>query len=400
MKLPEGKALFYWQPTSVEAGNVTNTVKAAVEMGLSMVSMKVGSGAYNYPFNNYDLLPLRNTLGEEGIRVFGWHYVYGTNTPLDEARIAEQRIDYLDLDGYEIDAESHYKNFPDSKASDLVDRIKEHCERADIPLGLTTYRYPDSHPEFPWRGFLQDVDYYVPQVYWQPSPSGPVLELDKTISQWNRKLLGYGYPRKPFFPAGRVYIGDGYPLPGPSASEITAFMARAKELGMPGITFWSFDNLYTHAGGAVRKDTIEAFEWKVAAPPDDYQEQINAINLKIADHETRLVALENEAPAPEPEPEPEPGSVIALLNDNAPAFSYAACNDKGRPIMDINVYQETNDPKLKWVLNDRLWVRPTPTIANGGAAWHEITAVVTDSGAEPVNKHGYPALYVRADKIN
>ena len=98
MILPEGKWLFGWKPAYVAGGSVSTTVQEAAYMGLSCVSWKVGSGVYKYPFNNYDLRPLRAAFKDAGILFFGWHYVYGANSPADEARIAEIQIESLDLD--------------------------------------------------------------------------------------------------------------------------------------------------------------------------------------------------------------------------------------------------------------------------------------------------------------
>lgn len=259
--VPCGKNLFGWKPSSIAGGVIADIVQAAKDMGLSGVSFKVASGVSPYPYG-YDMRPLRDAFGNAGIAFSGWHYVYGVNAPASEAALAGQRIAELELDSYEIDAEAHYKNYAWTRAAELVARIKEHTTVANIPLGLTTYRYPQVHPEFPWRGFLCDCDYWIPQVYWQPPPSSPIIELDKSISQWTLEAQKWDYVIRPFIPAGRVYIGDGYPPPGPTSAEIVAFLDHAKNvLGLHGATFWSFDNLYTHTGGAERMATIANFNW-------------------------------------------------------------------------------------------------------------------------------------------
>jgi len=276
MNTPQGKCIFLWQPRSVEGGSVVDTVCAALDMGLRMVNLKVGSGVYKYPFQGYDLRPLVLAFNSAGILVYGWHYVYGSNSPKAEANIAEQQVSYLELDGYEIDAESHYKNYPDSQAEELMGRMKAITTRADIPLGLTTYRYPNYHRELPWQGFLKYADYWVPQVYWQPPPSDPIIELNRSVEQWVAMAGKYGYPVKPFVPAGRVYIGDGYPTPGPTANEITRFLSACKS-SHPAATFWSFDNLYTHAGGAARMQAIQDFKWDTVSPPLTDKEKLDKL---------------------------------------------------------------------------------------------------------------------------
>jgi hypothetical protein len=378
MKLPAGKTLYLWRPGSVEKGNVTNTVLAALDMGIAIVSLKVGSGVYKYPFNNYNLRPLRDALGSAGILVYGWHYVYGDNEPASEAEIALQQVSSLDLDGYEIDAESHYKNYPYSQATELSARFHDITQRADIPLMLTTYRYPDVHPEFPWRGFLANVDVFVPQVYWQPPPSSPTLELDKSIGQWAAKCAEYGYPVKPFLPAGRLYIGDGYPTPGPSANEIIEFINRCKALGLRGCHFWSFDNLYTHAYGAARAEAVASVPWEVITPDPDPD-----LRRIVEDHERRIKRLETFhepiPPGPGPEPVPEPVGVPVIIKEDQPAMGISGYNDNGVPTIDVNLYKMyNNNPNLKFFEGDKVYVLPDAVRGQGNTRWFRLTETVPE----------------------
>jgi hypothetical protein len=143
-------------------------------------------------------------------------------------------------------------------------------------------------------------------------------------------------------------------------------------------------------------------DWKQRM--EDAEERIMLLEENVAAMQEELIILDAritalEAAAPEPDPLPDDGTIVALVCEDAPAFSYKAKNAKGKPIMAINVYQESGDITLKWGAGDRLWVKTEATVADGGSKWHEITAIVTPDGAEPVFTYGYPALYIRADKI-
>jgi hypothetical protein len=129
-----------------------------------------------------------------------------------------------------------------------------------VPVALSAYRFPNYHPEFPWYEFASGCNYHMPQVYWQPPSkvNGPVVELEQSIQQLNRiKVL-------PIVPIGRAYIGDGHAKP--TADEISQFAKRAKELGVPGMSFWALDFLYTHEGGSSWADAI-AQAWGGADAP-------------------------------------------------------------------------------------------------------------------------------------
>ena len=52
--------------------------------------------------------PVVSALRSNGIKVWGWHYIYGDN-PIGEANVGIARIRQYNLDGYVIDVEKEYK---------------------------------------------------------------------------------------------------------------------------------------------------------------------------------------------------------------------------------------------------------------------------------------------------
>lgn len=251
--IPAGKNMFIWRCENVAGGDANAAVDAALAMGLGGVSFKVSGGPYEYSYNAPHLKTWVPAFRNAGMLVGGWGYIW-SNEPGAEAAIAKQMVDKYALDWFTIDAEADSKNKPD-QAKAYMNELRERLPY--FAIGLTSYRYPELHPELPWKEFLADCDFGVPQVYWNKPYAdkyGPIPELRKTIEQW-RKIT-----KIPIIPAGRAYNGDGYTALQPS--ELTDFMGAAVGHDLPGVTFWSFDHTYTQAGGDARRTAIGNFHWE------------------------------------------------------------------------------------------------------------------------------------------
>jgi hypothetical protein len=71
---------------------------------------------------------------------------------------------------------------------------------------------------------------------------------------------------------------------------------------------------------------------------------------------------------------------------NAAVGHDASC----KPIIELNVYQETGDPALKWLTGDSLEAIKKTIVASGGTEWLEL---------HNVPLHGYPVLYVKKSAV-
>lgn len=296
-KLPFNKGLHIWRVHKCADGTVLGIVDAVRGLGLSTVFIKVADGIAKY---NGDLIPLVNALKANGILVFGWHYVYAANNPDWEINVAIDQINTLSLDGYSVDAEKHYKpayGGNSGKASNLMSGIKEHCNRKNIPLGLTTYRFPSYHRDLPWSGFLPYADFWEPQVYWNPRPNAARTELLQSMAEWEQLAADLNLPWKPFYPIMRIYWGDGYPEPGPEAIELLQFMDTCKLHDAPlGNSGWSMDAIYGQSRGTEWFNVIANFSYDNDTPPPpvlDLEERVSALESKVADLEHRVDELEN-----------------------------------------------------------------------------------------------------------
>jgi len=282
--IPQGKFMFLWQLRNVEGGNPIKIADTAVALGLAGVSIKVaqGRGKYNLRWDGKrwidDILrPAVNALHQVGLRVHGWQWVDGDD-PTGEALCILDRIQQMGLDGLEVDAEGTYKGKP--KSARIYMSILKDNVPSGFHIGLTSYRYPTLHPEFPWQAFCQYADYHMPQIYWNPPypPNyGPAPELNRSVMELR------AVKDLPIIPAGRTYIGDGHPDPTPA--EMNEFMQRCKDLELPGFSFWAYDFLYLHANGKARSDAIAAFQWGVISPPPPVpltlEERVRDLEIRV-----------------------------------------------------------------------------------------------------------------------
>jgi len=282
-----GKGYYLWKIPQVARGDPSAIVARALEAGLTHVLIKIADGpswVYNYDYaTKTDLVPpVRDALQSAGIKVWGWHYIWGDD-PVGEARLAVNRVRSLNLDGYVIDAESQFKD-PDKKSA--AERFMRDLKSGltGIPIGFSSYRYPRLHPEVPYDIFLQGCDYALPQVYFELAHN-PEEQLAMSVEQYYALKNA-----RPIVPTGPTYHHNGWR---PSADEVERFMHKAKAMGLEGVNFWSMD-FATQDSMADLWRTVAGFQWSKDPPPADMPE--------------RLVELLNQRDA---------GQVAALYTDRA-----------------------------------------------------------------------------------
>ncbi|MBN1439601.1 MAG: nuclear transport factor 2 family protein [Anaerolineales bacterium] len=259
-----GKGFYIWQIPHCESGNATQIAARAEAAGLSHVLIKIADAgnAFNIDRNGRDLVPpVVAALHARGIQAWGWHYVYGYD-PAAEARVAVQRTLPLNLDGYVIDAEAEFQY------SGRAAVARTFCQQlraglGSMPIALSSYRFPQYHTAFPWSVFLEYCDYNFPQVYWEGSHNG-AEQLQRCVEEF-RKIS----PFRPIIPTGPAYSNGGWR---PAASELTAFMQKALELGLTGANFWSWD-YSTQSSYLDLWNAVANFPWP-PAPAADIAQQL------------------------------------------------------------------------------------------------------------------------------
>ncbi|NIM92318.1 MAG: hypothetical protein GTO18_01200 [Anaerolineales bacterium] len=269
----QGKGFFIWKIPYVEKGDPEQITARAVEAGLSHVLIKIADGTdwvYNYNYDKeIDLVPpLRDAMREAGLQVWGWHYVRG-NDPAGEAQLAVTRMNELRLDGFVVDAEAEYKEPEKDKAAK---RFMQDLRNGlpNTPIALSTFRYPEIHKPFPFNEFLEKCDYAMPQIYFERAHN-PEEQVERSAKQFSELEFA-----RPIISTGPTYKKGGWK---PSPDEINRFMTKARELGQPGVNFWSM--LFCRRDMMDVWQTIADFEWPVEAPQADIVERlIGRLNQK------------------------------------------------------------------------------------------------------------------------
>jgi len=135
-----------------------------------------------------------------------------------------------------------------------------------MPIGLSSFRYPELHPEFPWQEFLSQVDINLPQVYWILSHN-PAAQMVRCYEEFKKSK----YPQVPIFPTGAAFSEQGWRA---SASEVVAFMEQVKALGLLGCNFWRYADAINRYPDL--REAISGFEWKPSAvvEPEPMEEPV------------------------------------------------------------------------------------------------------------------------------
>ncbi|TLN14905.1 nuclear transport factor 2 family protein, partial [bacterium] len=230
----QGKGYFIWKLPKCENANPASIGRLARSANLTHVLIKICDGIYKYNVEKstlYDYIPpVVAELKHQGIQVWGWHYVYGQD-PQGEARVAAQRVKDLELDGYVVDAEVEYKASGRAAAAKAF-MSKVRAELPNIPIALSSYRYPSYHPQFPWKEFLNQCDLNMPQMYWEKAHN-PASQLVRCVKEFQAMT-----PYRPIYPTGAAYGAGAWR---PTATDIVEFLDKVQTLDIPAANFYSWD---------------------------------------------------------------------------------------------------------------------------------------------------------------
>jgi hypothetical protein len=277
----QGKGFFIWKILSCENGNANQIAVLAQEAQLTHVLIKIADTVYSYNVDDgIDRVPsLVHALRSRGIQVYGWHYVKGDN-PVGEANKAVQRVRQLKLDGYVIDAEAEYKEPGKAEAARKFMTLVRNG-LPDIPIALSSYRYPSYHPQLPWREFLEKCDLNMPQVYWMQAHNAGD-QLRRCVREFQAMA-----PFRPIVPTGAAFKEYGWkPAPG----EVKDFLQTAQSLNLTSANFYSWDSSRATVQGLPEIwETIRDYSWGTPTTPVDITNLlINALNTRNPDKVVNL----------------------------------------------------------------------------------------------------------------
>ena len=267
----QGKGWFIWQVARCEGGAPEAIAQQAVSAGLTHVLIKIAERTYDFGFDKQgrDLVPpIAEALRARGVQVWGWHYIYG-DKPAEEARLAVKRCAELRVDGYVIDAEAEFKQPGKAAARLFMQTLR--AELPQLPVALSSYRYPSLHPQLPWAEFLEKCDLVMPQVYWEQAHN-PEQQLARSAKEFaNPDLVTW---IRPFVPTGSAYgVGTWKASP----EELKRFLAQALSLNLPAVNFYSWD--FARAPGQTALwEAVAGFHWPGAEPQDLVTRYFRALN--------------------------------------------------------------------------------------------------------------------------
>ena len=278
MKSLQGKGFFIWKIPYCEKGDPLAIASRAQEAQLTHVLIKVAETVHAYNiYEGVDLVPaVVRQLHDRGIQALGWHYIRG-NYPLAEANRAIERVQALGLDGYVIDAEGSFKERGKAAAaSKFMDRLRDGLP--EMPIALSSYRYPSYHPQLPWREFLEGCDFNMPQVYWKFAHNA-----GEQLSRCVREFQSLE-PTRPIIPTGAAFKEHGWK---PTTAEVVDFLETAQRLNLPAANLYSWDSCRANLPDVWKINAD--YDWFPSPTPADITEHyIEALNSRDPDQVMKL----------------------------------------------------------------------------------------------------------------
>jgi len=227
-----GKGMYIWNAWNTEGGNADQALAFAKEAGFTHVLIKIADGPWTHNIKDNVDYALRfcETFKRGGLFVFGWQYVYGRN-PEAEADMAVRRVLECGVDGFVVNAEVEYKYKPD-QATRYMKRLRN-ALKDDYLIGLSSYRFPNIHREFPFNQFLEYCDVNLPQVYWMKATNAG-QQLLTSINQCRQSWL----VQRPILPTGAAFQEHGWR---PTPEQVFEFLNTAKQV-VHGANFWVWEH--------------------------------------------------------------------------------------------------------------------------------------------------------------
>lgn len=242
---PIGAGMYLWNLSATADGDIAKTVAMAKYLKLNHVSIKIQDGIapYNVQGQQARLKELIPALKEVGLKVWGWGYIYGNKwfTKDGAAREADMTVKMCklhDVDGFHMDAEHEYFGQFDA-AKIYTTRVR--TALPDLPLGLSTYRFPSYFPKFPWNEFLRVSSHHYVQLYWERSHN-PGAQLKRSHAELTALK---NLPYIPVIPAYSMPADakKGYKEWRPTPADYVELFAEMRRLKLPGVSAWSMQHI-------------------------------------------------------------------------------------------------------------------------------------------------------------
>jgi hypothetical protein len=285
-----GQGMWIWIIDSCENGDIDAIVRKAKEHNIKFIMPKATNGIIKYKTNwelvngKPKIVALAEAAHAAGIAVVPWGWVFGRSpySPYAslstlEAQQAVQAVAALNADGWIIDAEHDWKR-PELEMWREVDKYMDELESgllregfADLPVFVSTYRYPQLHRTFPfetWKNRLRPErgDGWMPQVYWEQDyrTEAGKIQLQLTFAAYKDFLN----TNLNFIPAGAAYkIGGWVSMP----EQIRLFYEEAISMGVPA-SLWDWQHMTDVIVGNGRWEVCKDVWGGVIIEPEEPEE--------------------------------------------------------------------------------------------------------------------------------
>ncbi len=186
--------MWIWYIESSQGGDLDRIIRRARASKIRTLYIKSADGTGTWrQFTKSTVSRLQRA----GLKVCGWHYVYG-RSPVAEAK-ASAFAKRQGADCFVIDAETEYEG--NYAGADRYIRRLRNLVGPKFPLGLSTFPYVHYHPAFPYSVFLGPgaADTNLPQVYWKTIGTSVRSSVD--ITWFHNRLY-----KRPIHPLGQTYL--------------------------------------------------------------------------------------------------------------------------------------------------------------------------------------------------
>ncbi len=256
-----GKGMWIWQIWTEENGNLDTVISRLKSAGVTWVAVKLGDSnspwdrpgenLYSWASQYGGFASVIDTFHNNGIKVYGWQYVYGksmwsgTGTLATEADVTNGILDIPGIDGFIIDAEAEFEaSGMTAVAAQYLSAVR--TVHPNSFVALTSFARVTGFP-IPWTTFLQSCDANMPQAYWALRPTSVSQEFSAMRSDfesWEQKWINEGYISsiKPIVPIGcensqgetsyQMHYGD-----------IQQFCSLCQSVSYVGVSLWDYDGM-------------------------------------------------------------------------------------------------------------------------------------------------------------
>ncbi|MCL4540013.1 MAG: Ig-like domain-containing protein [Bacteroidetes bacterium] len=248
-----GKGMWIWQIWT--QGTLGSMITTLQKSGVTWVAVKLGdsnsfydgTGAplYNWAASYGGFAAVIDSFHNNGIKLYGWQYVYGTSKWSGggtEAGVTNEILDIPGIDGFIIDAEVEFEaSGMTAVAAQYLSAVRTAHPKSFVVL--TSFARVTGQP-IPWTTFLSSCNANMPQAYWALRPTSVSSEFNAMRSDfesWEQTWINEGYISsiKPILPIG-CENSDGETGYQMQYGDIQQFCSLSQSAGYVGVSLWRY----------------------------------------------------------------------------------------------------------------------------------------------------------------